>query len=97
LAGASNDSFEPADVLDASAGSVGAAGTITTQWLMRLRRLLVFLGLVMANCASSGRSHQTVMARKVPDGTANDRTSYATLCLSRNRRYGNDERQCSAA
>jgi hypothetical protein len=42
-------------------------------------------------------SHQTVMAREVPDGTANDRTFYATLCLSRNRRYGNDERQCSAA
>jgi len=43
-----------------------------------LRRLLVFLGLVMANCASSGRSHQTVMAREVPNGTANDRIFYAT-------------------
>lgn len=50
------------------ASSVRAAG-LTTQWSMRLRRLLVFLGLVMANCASSGRSHQTVMAREVPDGT----------------------------
>jgi hypothetical protein len=79
------------------ASSVGAAGTTATQWSMRLRRLLVFLGLVMANCASSGRSHQTVVAREVPDGTANDRTFYATLCLSRNRRYGDDERKCSAA
>ena len=52
---------------------------------MRLRRLLVFLGLVMANCASSGRSHQTVMAREVPDGTANDRTFYATADLSSQR------------
>jgi hypothetical protein len=51
----------------------------------------------MAYCAPSGRSHQTVMAREVSDGTADDRTFYAALCVSRNRHYGDDERQSSAA
>ena len=45
-----------------------------------LRRLLVFLGLVMANDASCGRSHQTVVARDVSGGTADDRTFDAALC-----------------
>ena len=40
---------------------------------MRGRCLLVFLGLVMANGASRGRSHQPMVARDVSGGTADDR------------------------
>jgi len=58
-----------------------------------LRLLLVFLGLVMANDASCGRSHQTVVARDVSSGTADDRTFDAALCVSRKRRHYNGERQ----
>ena len=62
-----------------------------------LRRLLVFLGLVMANDASRGRSHQPVVACNVSGGTADNRTFDAALCVSRKRRHYDGERQCGAA
>jgi len=51
----------------------------------------------MANDASCGRSHQTVVARNVSGGTADDRTFDATLCVSRKRCHCDSERQCGAA
>ena len=62
-----------------------------------LRRLLVFLGLVMANDASRCCSHQPVVACDVSGGAADHGTFYAALCVSRKRRHSDGERQCSAA
>jgi hypothetical protein len=47
-----------------------------------LRRFLVFLGLVMANDASCGRSHQTVVARDVSGRTADDRTGSVAIAIA---------------
>jgi hypothetical protein len=58
-----------------------------------LCRLLIFLGLVMANGASGGRSHQPVVASDVSRGTADDRTFDAALCVSRKRHHYDGERQ----
>jgi hypothetical protein len=44
-----------------------------------LRLLLVFLGLVMANDASRGRSHQAVVACDVSGGPADNSTFDAAL------------------
>jgi hypothetical protein len=43
-----------------------------------LRRFLVFLRLVMPNYATSGRAHQTMVAREVSGGAADDRTPFAS-------------------
>ena len=48
-----------------------------------LRRFLVFLRLVMPNCATSGRSHKPMVAREVSGSATDDRTFYAAFRLGR--------------
>ena len=46
---------------------------------------------------SCDRSHQTMVARDVSGGTADDRCFDAALCVSRKRCHCDSERQCGAA
>ena len=62
-----------------------------------LRRLRVFVGFVMADCAACGSTQYAMMTREMPSGTANHGTLEAALCVGGNRRNGDSKCQCRAA
>jgi hypothetical protein len=74
-------------------GILGPAASL----VLVLRRRLVFPGFMMADRAPGGGAQETVMTRHVSGGTANHGALDASLCISRNYRRHNEQRQYQTA